>query len=182
MLHLGAQKWSTPEILDRQGSRQEELDYLLANQIAAIVCFNSQSGEKLVAAFETRASLRPFVSRELREAHELLRVMQIGLSFANVNRKVLGSERLNFYGQYAPQFAHELRNGLYLQSQLLRAVAEGRATEILPSDAAIGLERIEQVDRLCDHFLNVRAILTDLFSKSTSEKSWRTISGKSSRI
>jgi len=156
--HLVERKWSTPEILDRQGSREEELVYLLVHQVAAIVCVTGQSGDKLVAAFETRRSQRPFVSRELREAHELLRLIQLGLSFAKVSRKLLGSERLNFYAQYAPQFAHELRNGLYLQNQLLRAIAEGRNQDVLPSDARIGLERIEQVDRLCDHFLNVRAL------------------------
>jgi len=156
--HLVERKWSTPEILDRQGSQQQELGYLLLHQIGAIVCVTAESGEKLVAAFETRRSQRPFVSRELREAHELLRLIQLGLSFAKVSRKLLGSERLNFYAQYAPQFAHELRNGLYLQNQLLRAIAEGRTADVLPSDARIGLERIEQVDRLCEHFLNVRAL------------------------
>ena len=153
---LSDRKWATPEILDRQGLNRVELKYLLENNIGAIVCFTAKSGERLIAAFKTRSSERPFVSRELREAHELLRVMQLGLSFAKISRKLLGGERLNFYAQYAPQFAHEMRNGLYLQNQLLRAIAAGRSAEVMPSDAKAGLERIEQVDRLCDHFLNIR--------------------------
>jgi len=156
--HLGVFKWTTPEILDRQGSRSDELAYLLSHQVAAIVCVTAPSGDTLVAAFATRNSQRPYVSRELREAHELLRLMQLGLSFAKVKRKLLGNERLNFYAQYAPQFAHELRNGLYLQNQLLRAIVEGRAKDVRPSDARVGLDRIEQVEQLCEHFLNVRSL------------------------
>ena len=153
---LSENNWASPEILDRKGHNQSDLKYLLTNDIGAIVCFTAKSGERLIAAFKTRTSARPFVSRELREAHELLRVMQLGLSFAKMSRKLLGGERLNFYAQYAPQFAHEMRNGLYLQNQLLRAIAYGRSSEVMPSDAMAGLERIEHVDRLCDHFLNIR--------------------------
>lgn len=184
--HLAERKWTTPEIIDRQGSRQAFLRYLLNNHIAAAVCFTAQSGERLIAAFETRMSQRPFASRELREAHELLGFMQLSLSFAKVNRKLLGTERINFYAQYAPQFAHELRNGLYLQNQLLRAIAEGRSADVLPSDAKAGLERIEQIDRLCDHFLNIRALydrpireidLRELLLKSIDEKTLRFMAG-----
>ena len=151
--------WTTPEILDREGTRHEkELAFMVENQVAALVCSVSLTGEKLIVAFKTRDSQRPFVTRELREARELLRTMQFGLGFVRMRQKLRGNDRLNFYAQYAPQFAHELRNGLYCQSLLLHAIAEGRTAEVRMADAKAGLERIEQVHRLCDHFFSMGAL------------------------
>ena len=160
LLLLAAQPGGvTPEILDRQGARQKEaFAYLDDNRVGAMIAVRSESGGMLLAVFKTRISERPFVSRELREAQELLRMMQFGLDLVGMRQQLRGSDRLNFYAQYAPQFAHELRNGLYLQSTLLRAIAEGRGEEVRPSDAKAGLARMEQVDRLCSHFFNVGAL------------------------
>lgn len=156
---VAEQGWITPEILDRQGTKHlDALAFLVENQVGAVICYTAQSGEKLLAAFKMRATQRPFVSRELREAHELLRVMRLGFSFVKLRQKLRGNDRLNFYSQYAPQFAHELRNGLYLQTQLLRAIADGRREDVNQTDAKRGLEQVAQVDRLCDHFFNVGAL------------------------
>jgi len=157
--HVSEHKWTTPEILDRLSTTPPDVfDYTVDHQVAAIVCYTAQSGDRLMAAFKVRESRRAFLSRELREAHELLRTMQFGLSFVHMSQRLRGNERLNFYAQYAPQFAHELRNSLYFPTQLLRAVEAGRAIDVRSHDARTGLERITQVDRLCDHFFNAGAL------------------------
>ena len=151
--------WITPEILERRGSVGDETEtYLLCHQIGAAIGYVSPRGEKLLALFRVRSSGKPFVWRELREGFELLRQMQVGLAFAKMRQTQRSDDRLNFYGRYAPQFVHEVRNGLYLQAQLLRAIANGRGETVLPSDAKAGLEKMEQLDRLCKHFFNVGAV------------------------
>jgi signal transduction histidine kinase len=153
------QHWITSEILEQRGAVGDESErHVLGNQIGAAVGYVSPQGEKLLALFRIRDSGKPFVSRELREAFELLRQMQVGLAFARMRQTQRSDDRLNFYGHYAPQFAHELRNGLYLQAQLLRAIANGHCETVLPSDAEVGLEKIEQLDRLCGHFFSVGAV------------------------
>jgi signal transduction histidine kinase len=152
-------QWITPEILEQRGAVGDEKEaYLLRHQVAAGFGYVSPRGEKLLALCGVRNSGKPFVSRELREACELLRQMQVGLAFAKARQTQRSDDRLNFYGRYAPQFAHELRNGLYLQAQLLRAIANGRGETVLPADARVGLEKMEQLDRLCGHFFSVGAV------------------------
>ena len=151
--------WITPEIFGRLGVTLDDPQrYLAMHRIGALVGCVSPRGDSLLAMFGTRVSGRAFSSWELREARELLRQMQIGLGFARMRQAQRSDDRLNFYGQYAPQFAHELRNGLYLQTQLLRAIANGRGETILVSDANAGLEKVEQLDRLCGHFFSVGAV------------------------
>ena len=151
--------WITPEMLERRGFVGDETEtYLLCHQIGAAIGYVSPRGEKLLALFRIRSSGKPFIWRELREGFELLRQMQVGLAFARMRQTQRSDDRLNFYGRYAPQFAHEVRNGLYLQAQLLRAIANGRGETVLPSDAKAGLEKMEQLDRLCKHFFNVGAV------------------------
>jgi signal transduction histidine kinase len=152
------QKWISPEIADRRASHRRELDFMLTHRIAAVVGVQTQSGGRLVAAFENRADLRPFSTLEMREAHELLGLMSLGFSHAKLVRRLMSNERLNFYGRQAPRFAHELRNGLYLQTQILGRIASGHGAEVQPADAELCLGRIRQVDLLCSQFLNVRAI------------------------
>ena len=159
LTYVAEHKWTTPEILDRLSSTSSGIyDYVVDHHVAAIVCYTAQSNDRLIVAFKTRNSRRAFLSRELRETYELLRTMQLGLSFVHLSQRLRGTERLNFYAQYAPQFAHELRNSLYLPTQLLRALEAGRAIDVLSTDAQAGLERITQVDRLCDHFFNAGAL------------------------
>jgi signal transduction histidine kinase len=149
----------TPEMFERDTCvAGDELDYFETNRIGALVGCSFSSGDMLFAVFGVRASERPFQANELREALELLRQMQIGLAFARMRQTQRSDDRLVFYGRYAPQFAHELRNGLYLQAQLLRAIANGRGETVLASDAKAGLEKIEQLERLCSHFFNVGAV------------------------
>ena len=151
--------WITPEIFGRLGTATDDPQRYLAEQkVSALVGCVSRRGERLLAMFSVRKSGKAFSSRELREARELLRQMQIGLGFARIRQAQRSDDRLNFYGQYAPQFAHEIRNGLYLQTQLLRAIANGRGETVLASDAKVGLQKVEQLDRLCEHFFRVGAV------------------------
>jgi signal transduction histidine kinase len=154
-----ARGWVTPEILDREGpENRRTLESMLEAGVGAAVCFTAASGESLTAVFEIRNSLRPFVTRELREAQQLLQMMQLGLALGRLRQKLRGDDRLNLYAKYAPRFAHELRNGLYLQRQILAAVAEGRWAEVNPADAKAGLESLAKVDRLCTHFFNAGSL------------------------
>ena len=154
-----AEGWITPEIFGRLGVVVDDAQrYLADHRVGALVGCLSPRGERLLAMFGVRQSGKAFSSRELREARELLRQVQIGLGLAKIRQAQRSDDRLNFYGRYAPQFAHELRNGLYLQTQLLRAIANGRGETILPSDAKVGLEKVEQLDRLCGHFFRVGAV------------------------
>lgn len=147
---------TTPEQLELRGAAwMDELAYLRRHAIGAVICAASDGGERLVAALGRRARRRPFSAADLREGQDLLAAMLDGSHLMRMRQRARGTERLNFYARYAPQFAHELRNGLYLQTELVRAIAAGRAQEIRPEDAAAALERTAQIDRLCDHFFNV---------------------------
>jgi signal transduction histidine kinase len=149
----------TPESLEAEGTKwSEELAYLLRQHIGAVIGVGTTQGGRLIAAFAARRSAGPFGERELQEASELLASMLTGTQLVRLRQRMRGQDRLNFYAQYAPQFAHELRNGLYLQTQLLRAIAAGRGEEVLLADAQAGLESAAQIDRLCDHFFNVGAL------------------------
>jgi signal transduction histidine kinase len=149
----------TPESLEGEEVKwSEELAYLIRQHIGAVIGVGTASGGRLIAAFAARRSAGPFGERELREATELLAGMLTGTQLVRLRQRLRGQDRLNFYAQYAPQFAHELRNGLYLQTQLLSAIAAGRGQDVLPSDARAGLESAAQIDRLCDHFFNVGAL------------------------
>jgi len=151
--------WITPEMFERRGMVVDVMqEYLAGQKVGAVVVCVSPRGERLLAMFKVRDSEQPFSSRELREARELLRQMQIGLAFAKMRQAQRSDDRLSFYGRYAPQLAHELRNGLYLQAQLLSAIASGRGDTVLASDAMVGLEKIRQLDRLCGHFFSLRAV------------------------
>ncbi|MGH7997562.1 MAG: sensor histidine kinase [Opitutaceae bacterium] len=156
---LGDQGAVTPETAERGGpAEREEFEYLTRHRIGAAVCATGDAGERLIAAFEARAARGPFLPRELREARSLLATMQMGSALERMTQRLRGNERLRFYARYAPQFAHELRNGLYLQTQLLKAIAAGRGGEVQAEDARLSLAQTEQVDRLCDHFFNVGAL------------------------
>lgn len=149
----------TPELLEAEGIKwSDELAYLIRQHIGAVIGVGANQGERLIAAFAARRSAGPFGERELQEASELLAGMLTGTQLVRLRQRLRGQDRLNFYAQYAPQFAHELRNGLYLQTQLLRAIAAGRGEDVLPSDARAGLESAAQIDRLCDHFFNVGSL------------------------
>ena len=149
----------TPEALEAEGVKwSEELAYLIRQHIGAVIGVGKSSGGRLIAAFAARRSAGPFAERELQEASELLASMLTGTQLVRLRQRLRGQDRLNFYAQYAPQFAHELRNGLYLQTQLLGAIAAGRGEDVLPADARAGLESAAQIDRLCDHFFNVGAL------------------------
>ena len=149
----------TPESLEAEGSQwAEELAYLIRQHIGAVLGVGSAQGGRLIAAFAARRSEGPFGDRELQEGGELLAGMLTGTQLVRLRQRLRGQDRLNFYAQYAPQFAHELRNGLYLQTQLMRAIASGRAQDVLPADARAGLENAAQIDRLCDHFFNVGSL------------------------
>lgn len=149
----------TPEKLEAAGEQWlAEFHFMVRHQIGAVVCATTPAGERLVAAWSLRAQDGPFTQRELQEARDLLSSMLTGSHFVRMRQRLRGNDRLNFYARYAPQFAHELRNGLYLQTQLLRAIADGRGRDVRPSDAEAGLERTEHVDRLCDHFFNVGSL------------------------
>jgi signal transduction histidine kinase len=175
--------WTAFEMLEANNQEDGEVHaYLVQNQIGAAVGYVTPSGDMLVSLFKVRDSERPFVPRELREAHELLRQMQIGLSFARMRQTQRGDDRLNFYGRYAPQFAHELRNGLYLQTQLLRAIANGRGDSVLPSDAKAGLEKVEQVDRLCRHFFSAGAVFRQPLREIRIHEVLRSISDRAQAL
>lgn len=149
----------TPETLVADGEDAREFfEYLTRNHIGAVACATGGAGERLVAAFEVRTARGPFLPWELKEARALLATTQMGIMLARMRQRLRGHERLNFYAQYAPQFAHELRNGLYLQTQLLSAIAEGRGGEVRPEDARCSLEHTEQIDRICEHFFNVGSL------------------------
>ncbi len=151
--------WITPEILDRGGSfGREALDEMIEHQVAAVVSFIAGSGDRLTAVFQTRTSLRPFVTRELKEARQLLRMMQLGFAVVHLRQKLRGHERLNLYSQYVPRLVSQLRRGLMHQRQLLSAIAEGRWSEVSPADAKAGLAGLAQVDRLCTHFFDVGSV------------------------
>jgi signal transduction histidine kinase len=149
----------TAEKLEAAGEQWlSEFHFMVRHQIGAVVCATTPAGERLVAAWSVRTQDGPFSQRELQEARDLLSSMLTGSHFVRMRQRLRGNDRLNFYARYAPQFAHELRNGLYLQTQLLRAIADGRGRDVRPSDAEAGLERTEHVDRLCDHFFNVGSL------------------------
>lgn len=159
LTEIGQSGFVTPETAERLGRHAgPQFDYLTRNRIGAVVCAGEASGERLIAAFQARPRRGPFHERELREVRSLLATMQMGFALARMRQRLRGNERLNFYAQYAPQFAHELRNGLYLQTQLLSAIAAGRVQDIRPEDARLSLEQTEQIDRLCDHFFNAGAL------------------------
>ncbi|HEY3755195.1 MAG TPA: HAMP domain-containing sensor histidine kinase [Opitutaceae bacterium] len=147
---------ASPESLAARGADWEaEITYLRRNQVGAVIGAASESGERLVAAFSARHRKRAFSDADLREGQELLAAMLHGTHLMRMRQRARGTERLNFYARYAPQFAHELRNGLYLQTELVRTIAAGRLADIRPEDAEAALERTAQIDRLCDHFFNV---------------------------
>lgn len=147
---------ATPALLRQRGSDwADELAYLTRHRIGAVICAATEGGDRLVAAFSDRPQLRDFGEAEASEGQQLLAAMLNGSHLMRLRQRTRGTERLNFYARYAPQFAHELRNGLYLQTELMRAIAAGRARDIRPDDAEAALERTAQIDRLCDHFFNV---------------------------
>ncbi len=147
---------ATPEKLAEAGRAWgAEFDYLVRHRIGAVVCAGGIARDRLVGAFSARRQSGPFADFELQEASGLLAAMLSGTQLVRMRQQLRGSDRLNFYARYAPQFAHELRNGLYLQTALMRAVAAGRMADVTAGDAEAALERTEIIDRLCDHFFNV---------------------------
>jgi signal transduction histidine kinase len=156
--HLESHLWATPESLRRAGKCRSGLDYMIEKDVAAVVCHVARSREKFLAAFSGRSSRRPFTPEELRQALGLLRIAQVGASAVRLGQELRGNERLGFYSRHGPQLAQELRNGFYLQAKLLQTIAAGRGADVLPADAELALGRLENIDRLCDHFFAVGAL------------------------